>query len=186
VHHLRMILDGKKINQHVDNWPCGDTMVIDRYIQEATYDDIKQLAIHHRKMFEEIWEMKGQKVAAEKAQEIEKRYSEKLEKQISAGTCKAWVVRDGNQLIASGAISIVSFVPVPNDTNHNVAYLHSMYTEKDFRGKKYAQQIIDKAIQYCKENGISRVILNASDAGKPIYEKAGFVSSPESMRLFIK
>ena len=160
--------------------------MLDINIQEATCDDIKQMAIHHRKMFEEIWEKKGQKVEAAKAQEIEKAYSEKLQKEIPGGSCKAWVIKNGNRLVASGAISIVSFVPVPNDTNHNIAYLHSMYTEKDFRGRKYAQQIIERAIQYCKENGINRVILNASDAGKPIYEKLGFVSLPETMRLFIK
>jgi GNAT superfamily N-acetyltransferase len=180
------MLNGKKINQHKPYSPSGDTMVFDTYIQEATCDDIKQLAIHHRKMFEEIWEKKGEKLEVDKAQEIEERYSEKLEKQITEGTCKAWVVKDGNQLVASGAISVVSFVPVPYDTNHNIAYLHSMYTEKEFRGRKYAQQIIERAIQYCKEHGISRVILNASDAGKPIYEKSGFMSSPETMRLFIK
>lgn len=155
-------------------------------IQEATCDDIKQMAIHHRKMFEEIWEKKGQKLEATKAQEIESAYSEKLEKQIPEGSCKAWVVKNGNHLVASGAISVISFVPVPNDTNHIIAYLHSMFTEKDFRGRKYARQIIERAIQYCKENGINRVVLNASDAGKPMYEKSGFVSSPETMRLFIK
>jgi GNAT superfamily N-acetyltransferase len=125
-------------------------------------------------------------VEGAKAREIKKAYSEKLEKEIPGGSCKAWVVKNGNRLVASGAISIVSYVPVPNDTNHNIAYLHSMYTEKDFRGRKCAQEIIERAIQYCKKNGINRVILNASDAGKPIYEKSGFVSLPETMRLFIK
>lgn len=160
--------------------------MLDMNIQEATCDDIKQMAIHHRKMFEEIWEKKGQKVEGVEAQEIEKAYSEKLKKEIPGCSCKAWVVKNGNRLVASGAISIVSYVPVPNDTNHNIAYLHSMYTEKDFRGRKYAQEIIERAIQYCKENGINRVILNASDAGRPIYEKSGFVSLPETMRLLIK
>ena len=45
---------------------------------------------------------------------------------------------------------------------------------------------LESLIQYCQKNGISRIVLNASDAGKPIYEKSGFVSSPETMRLFIK
>jgi GNAT superfamily N-acetyltransferase len=160
--------------------------ILDMNIQEAIYDDIKQLAIHHRKMLEEIWEKKGQKLETTQAQEIEKIYAEKLEKQIPAGSCKAWIFKNGNQLVASGAISIVSFVPVPNDTNHFIAYLHSIYTEKDFRGRKLVQQIVEKAIQYCKKNGINRIILNASDAGKPIYEKSGFVVTPNAMRLFIK
>lgn len=155
-------------------------------IQEATCGDIEQLAIHHRKMFEEIWEDKSQKLEAAEANKIEKAYFEKLEKQIPVGSCKDWVVKNGDQIIASGAISIVSYVPVPQDTNQNIAYLHSMYTEKKFRGRKFAQQIIERAIQYCQKNGIIRVILNSSDTGKPIYEKLGFVSSSDTMKLFIE
>ncbi|MFC1523720.1 GNAT family N-acetyltransferase [Thermodesulfobacteriota bacterium] len=155
-------------------------------IHEAQFEDIKQLAVHHKKMFEEIWEQKSQKLDAAKAQEVEQAYIDKLEKQIPDGSCKAWVVRNGNQVIASGAITIVSYVPVPYDTNLNIAYLHSMYTEKEFRGRECARQIIEKAIQYCKENGINRIFLNASAAGKPVYEKTGFSPSPEAMRLLIK
>lgn len=155
-------------------------------LQDATIDDIQILSIHHRKMFEEIWEQKGLKIEKARAQELESAYSEKIEKQIPEGICKAWVVKNDNQIIASGAITIVSFVPVPFDINHNIAYLHSMYTEKAYRHQKCAQKIVDRAIQYCQKNGISRIVLNASNAGKPIYEKSGFVSSPETMRLFIK
>ncbi len=155
-------------------------------LQDATIEDIRILAIHHRKMFEEIWEHKGQKIEKARAQELESAYSEKIEKQIPEGICKAWVVKNDNQIIASGVITIVSFVPVPDDTNHNIAYLHSMYTEKGYRHQKYAQKIVDRAIHYYQKNEINRVVLNASDAGKPIYEKLGFVSSPETMRLFIK
>lgn len=155
-------------------------------LQDATIDDIRILAIHHRKMFEEIWEQKGQKIEKGRAEEIEAAYCEKIEKQIPEGTCIAWVVKNDNQIIASGAITIVSLVPVPSDINHNIAYLHSMYTEKGYRNQKYAQKIVDRAIHYCQKIGINRVVLNASDAGKPIYEKSGFVSSPETMRMFIK
>ena len=154
-------------------------------IIEATTNDIMQLAGHHRKMFEEIWEQEGQIIEKGRLNEIELAYCEKLKKQIPEGTCKAWIAKNSDQTVASGAITIVSFVPVPNDTNHNIAYLHSMYTEKKFRGRKYAKGIINKAIQYFKEIGINRIILNASEAGKPIYEASGFVLSPKTMISFI-
>ena len=152
----------------------------------ATTGDIPLLASHHRRMFEEIWEQKGLVLEAANAKEVENAYIEKLKKEIPAGTCKAWVVQENDQAVASGAISIVSYVPVPSDVNHSAAYLHSMYTEKEFRGKKYARQIIAGALEFCKKNRISRVVLNASDAGRPLYEKLGFTSSPETMRMFIQ
>ena len=155
-------------------------------VEDAALDDVQILAVHHRKMFEEIWEQKGLKIDSDQAKKLESAYLDKVTKQIPKGVCKAWVIRNGDVIIASGAITIVSFVPVPFDLRHNVAYLHSMYTEKAHRRKKCAQKIVNRAIQYCRENGIKRVLLNASDAGKPVYEKAGFASSPETMRLFIK
>jgi GNAT superfamily N-acetyltransferase len=96
------------------------------------------------------------------------------------------VIENGDQIVASGGITIVSFVPTPNDLNSRVAYLHSMYSEKAYRNKNFANRIVKEALQYCKANEIKRVILTASQAGKPIYEKIGFASSPETMRIFIE
>ncbi|MBT8341762.1 MAG: GNAT family N-acetyltransferase [Desulfatitalea sp.] len=154
-------------------------------VQDANLADIPVLANHHLQMFEEIWEQKGLRIESSRAKELEFAYIEKMTIQIPEGVCKAWVIKDGDQIIASGAITIASFVPVPSDVSHNVAYLHSIYTEKNHRQKKCATKIVDRAIQYCQENGIGRILLNTSEAGKPMYEKAGFVSSPETMRLFI-
>lgn len=154
-------------------------------IREATDGDIPLLAIHHRKMFEEIWEKKGEDIDGSRFAEIEKAYIQKLQRQFQDGSCRAWVIEDEHRIIASGAVSIVSFVPTPQDLSSNVAYLHSMYTEKDQRNNHCANRIVKQALHYCKEKGIKRIILNASEAGRPIYEKVGFRSAPETMRLFI-
>ena len=155
-------------------------------IREANLEDMEILSIHHRKMFEEIWEHKGLGIDSNIAKILESAYLEKIAEQIPQGQCKAWIIYSDNEIMASGAITIVSFTPVPTDLNHNVAFLHSIYTEKAYRKKQCAKTIVERAIQYCRESGINRMLLNASDAGKQIYEKAGFVSVPETMRLFIK
>jgi len=155
-------------------------------LREATERDIPQLAIHHRKMFEEIWEKKGQQIGNSASIEIERAYLRKLSQELPGGSCRSWVIEDGNQIVASGAITIVSLVPTPNDLSSKVAYLHSMYTEKGLRGKYLADRIVRKALEYCKVNRIKRVILNASEAGRPIYEQLGFSSSPDMMRIFIE
>lgn len=154
-------------------------------LREAAEQDIPQMAIHHRLMFEEIWEKRGEQIETCAGREIERAYSSKLSAELPTGSCKAWLIERGNQIVASGAISVVSFVPTPMDFSSRVAYLHSMYTEAGERGKNYASRIVKAALEYCKTNGIKRVILNASEAGRPIYEKIGFASSPEMMRIFV-
>jgi RimJ/RimL family protein N-acetyltransferase len=165
----------------------NETSKTSRYnLREATERDIPQLSLHHRKMFQEIWEKKNQGISNSLCTEIELAYSRKLIRELVGGSCKCWVIENGDQIVASGGITIVSFVPTPNDLNSRVAYLHSMYSEKAYRNKNFANRIVKEALQYCKANEIKRVILTASQAGKPIYEKIGFASSPETMRIFIE
>ncbi len=154
-------------------------------LREATVSDIPLLAIHHRKMFEEIWEKKGEEIEWSRFGEIERAYIEKLKCQLEEGSCRAWVIEYEHRVIASGAISIVSFVPTPQDLSSTVAYLHSVYTERDQRNRHCAKRIIQEALRYCKTQGIKRIILNASDEGRPIYEKIGFRSATETMRLLL-
>ena len=62
----------------------------------------------------------------------------KLETELESEICKAWIIEDEGKIIASGAVTFVSFVPNPSDLSPRVAYLHSMYTEKSHRNKKCA------------------------------------------------
>lgn len=153
--------------------------------RRATTDDIPTLARFHRLMFEEIWDLKGQPLAPGRAGDLETAYAAKLAEQLPDGRCVAWVVEADGRIVAGGAITIVSFVPSPVDLGHWIAYLHSIYTETTLRGRGLATEIVERAIDHCRAEGIGRMILGASEAGKPIYEKLGFVSSPETMRLLI-
>jgi GNAT superfamily N-acetyltransferase len=155
-------------------------------IREATIGDIPLLGIHHREMCQEIWEKKGEDIDSSRFAEIERAYIQKLLLQLQDGSCKAWVIEYEHRIIASGTISIVSFVPTPQDLSSNVAYLHSMYTDKDRRNNYCARRIVKQALDYCKAHGIKRIILNASEAGRPIYEKIGFRSAPDTMRLLLE
>jgi GNAT superfamily N-acetyltransferase len=61
-------------------------------------------------------------------------------------------------------------------------YLLSMYTEPQFRRRGIASKILEEAIKWCKKNGYHRLILHASNQGRSLYRKYGFVRTRE-MRL---
>jgi GNAT superfamily N-acetyltransferase len=77
--------------------------------------------------------------------------------------------------VSGGAVSIVSYVPVPHDLDPRIAFLHSVYTEPGHRHRGFAGRITDEAIRWCRKAGIRRLYLVASEAGKPLYEKNGFM-----------
>lgn len=162
------------------NDPAGDH---EGFLRIATPEDIPVLLNHHRKMFEEIREKTGNPVDPSLLIALENEYRIKLAREIPTGTCIAWVVDIGDHIVSSGAVSIVSYVPVPHDLSSNIAFLHSVYTEKEYRHLHYARQITRAAADYCRNRGIRRLYLFASNAGQPVYEKAGFVPVPNAMLL---
>ena len=112
------------------------------HLSEASRDDIPIMAKHHRKMFEEIWERKGEHLNQARALELEKSYAQKLETELMSGTCKAWIIEDGGNIVSSGGVTFISLVPNPSDVSSKVAYIHSMYTERSHRNMKCAQRIL--------------------------------------------
>ena len=63
------------------------------------------------------------------------------------------------------------------------ATLGGMYVRQAFRGNGIGSALANAAIDWCKSNGFALIRLHASDAGRPIYEKLGFVTATEMMRL---
>jgi hypothetical protein len=154
-------------------------------LRTALQEDAIVLAIHHRKMFEEIWNNQNIPFIPEKMKTMESNYLQKLQDEIKSGSCHAWIICQNEKILSSGAVSIFSYVPVPHDPSPCIAFLHSIYTEPEERGKGYAGMITKKAIDYCKKNKIGRLYLFASESGRSVYEKEGFVSVDNTMVKYI-
>ncbi len=74
----------------------------------------------------------------------------------------------------------------PNDQypNGRVAYVSNVYTAPEHRKKGYAKQLMEKLVQTACEMNVTAINLNASTAGRPLYEKLDFaVLTDTAMRL---
>ena len=78
------------------------------------------------------------------------------------------------QIVGSCCIWIREQPPLPISKFLEVPYLMSLYTEREFRRKGVASLIIETAITWCRAHGYNRVNLDASEAGKSLYETFGF------------
>lgn len=151
-------------------------------LREAAPADIPVLARHHRLMFEEIRGAEHEPVDPERMVAVEKAYAGKLHREYKTGTCTAWVVEQGGLIVASGAMSRLQNVPVPEDTECTVALLHSVYTEPGHRHQGCADMVVRAVLRRCREEGIHRVQLVTSGAGQRLYETNGFFPVPNMMR----
>lgn len=155
-------------------------------VRKATIDDIPRLVSHHRLMVEEIRTLQHRNFSSEQYIKMEEAQTEKLRKDMTSELCHAWIAEDNNgNIAASGAISICSFTASPENPTYMEAYVHSVYTEKEHRGNKLSTRIINEAISFCREKGISKIFLKASDAGKPVYDALGFEPLNTFMHLTV-
>ena len=58
-----------------------------------------------------------------------------------------------------------------------------MYVNPADRGRGIARALFDACIASVPEDGVRRVVLHATDAGRPLYEKAGFRPNDDWMEL---
>ncbi len=59
----------------------------------------------------------------------------------------------------------------------------NMYTAPAYRRKGIAAQTLDLLVRDSRERGITAISLEATDMGRPLYEKYGFVKMEHEMEL---
>jgi GNAT superfamily N-acetyltransferase len=151
----------------------------------ATIDDIPILVSHRRKMFEDMAALKGEQHDRAGLEAMDAQYAAQLRYEIPAGSTRVWVIEDRGQIAASGALKFIDWLPRPDGSRRGLVYVHSVYTELDYRRKGLARRILNVMLDYCRENGWLRISLHASELGRGLYDDLGFKPTNE-MRLVLE
>jgi len=149
----------------------------------ATLDDIPTLVIHRRLMFEEMYHLENDVIDKADLDEVDKAYANYLQRSLLCGIAWSWVIRHMDEIPASCVISLIDYPPNPGNPTGQMALLHGVYTESAYRRLGLARCICNEAVNFCQKRGISRITLNASKAGRSLYESLGFESVTTQMRL---
>ncbi len=94
-----------------------------------------------------------------------------------------WVVEDGKQMVATGAVLFFDFPPSYTNKTGKRAYIANMYTSEDYRGKGIARNLLGRLVVDVKNAGVTKIWLGASAMGRPVYKKFGFKESDEYLEL---
>ncbi len=74
-------------------------------------------------------------------------------------------------------------MPTYHNPNGKKAYIMNMYTKPQYRRKGIAYKTLDKLVKDTKSKGITAISLEATDMGRPLYEKYGFIKMNDEMEL---
>lgn len=61
----------------------------------------------------------------------------------------------------------------------------NVYTRKEYRRKGVAALMVKELIEEARRRGVTEISLDATDAGRPLYETLGFVESKEAMNIIL-
>ena len=88
-----------------------------------------------------------------------------------------YLAKEGDDVIGGGAFAICKILPSHKNKTGKFAYIFNMYVEKEHRRKGVASALVQHMMDECLSMNIDRFYLHASDDGKFVYLKKGFIKS---------
>lgn len=74
-------------------------------------------------------------------------------------------------------------MPTYHNPSGKKAYIMNMYTIPEYRRRDIAIKTLDMLIKDTRNKGITSISLEATDMGRPLYEKYGFIKMNDEMEL---
>jgi GNAT superfamily N-acetyltransferase len=139
----------------------------------AEFADIPALALFRRLMFEDMYVAEQRDFDPEELYVMEAVFSEHMRARLG-DEMHAWVITIDGHVAACAAVSVLPTVPAPGRLDMRMALLHNVHTLPEFRRRGFARQLVETAVAWCRKEGFGRLTLNASAAGRPLYESLGF------------
>lgn len=95
----------------------------------------------------------------------------------------AYLVYDGDRFVSAGGVSFYRVMPTVHNPTGYKAYIMNMYTSPEYRRNGIAYETLRLLVGAACQRGVSHITLEATDMGRPLYEKYGFVKMEDEMRL---
>ena len=97
----------------------------------------------------------------------------------------AYLVFDGERFVGCGGITFYQDMPTRANPSGRVANIMNIYTHSDYRRQGIALQMVELLVLEARRHGAGMVTLDATDMGRPVYEKYGFTQIKGEMGLKI-
>ncbi len=151
--------------------------------RRATVADALTLARHRCEMWLAMHDLRSEGYDEMYAQCV--RY---FEEAVADRSYVGWLITNQlGKIVAGGGLLLRRIAPFPLENglgcpSEMQAHILNMFTETEYRRYGLAKLLMDTMLRWCEEEKVGHVTLNASSAGKPLYEKMGFVEVQNFMK----
>ena len=155
------------------------------YIRLVTRDDLEIVSQHRARMFRDMGELPAELFDSFRAQS-----KETLDRMFERNQYIGWLAALTDQpdkIVAGAGVQLREVPPHPQpDANGKInivsgrqATIQNVYTEPQWRRHGVAMLLMKEIISWSQKTGIDSLVLHASDEGRPLYQKLGFIPTTE-------
>src|SRR5215469_7949331 len=139
-------------------------------IRYATLDDAPVITQHRHLMFAAM------EVTTEAyLREMDAAFEPWVRAHLADGTYIGLLMEEDGKILAGAGLWLMDWPPHYLHMEPRRGYLLNFYTAPEARNRGFANQLLTAAIEECHSRGIGAITLHASAAGRPIYERFGFM-----------
>ena len=114
---------------------------------------------------------------------VEQQSREYYEEALEAGNHVGYLVYDRERFVGTGGISFFRVMPTFHNPTGWKAYIMNMYTTPAYRRRGIAYHTLELLVREAEKRDISFISLEATEMGRPLYERYGFVTMSDEMVL---
>src|SRR5262249_34885417 len=97
---------------------------------------------------------------------------------VAQGSHIGFLAESGGVVVACAMLIWWIMPPTLRESRRARGYVSSVYTKPEFRGQGIGRQIMENLMSRARELGVTRLLLNASEMGRPLYRDLGFRPAP--------
>lgn len=144
-------------------------------IRPATIADIPHIVSHRERMFRDM-ELPAAFDDMAPAFELWLRHA------LPSKTYLGWMaVTSDGEIVGGAGLIVIPWPPGPISMDPRCGFVFNVYTNPAHRKQGLARRLMDAVHDYCRAEGMERMVLNASTFGQSLYESMGYVPTDEPM-----
>jgi GNAT superfamily N-acetyltransferase len=150
-------------------------------IRRATAQDAGIVAWHRARMFQDMGDVSGDAFEILRA-----KARARLKEWLDSGDYVGWLATPANQpeMVVGGAgVQLQPILPRPVNASTvgegRQGTVVNVFTEPQWRRRGIAGLLIKEIITWSKDEHLDRLLLHASDEGRSLYERLGFIAGNE-------
>lgn len=148
-------------------------------IRKATIQDIDLLMLWRMEVLHDVFSIPpGQSVT-----DLEKENRRYYQTELLQGRHIACFAYMGEEIAGCGGMCLYHEMPSPDNPNGKCAYLMNIYSRPQFRRQGIGHAIVCWLIGQAHLRGISKIYLETSQDGRPLYQEIGFSDMIGYMKL---